>query len=62
MEGRMKGSVAIVRRQDLSSEQEARDLRARAWRFIFDCHAKKAAARSPQSQTRKEDPDQPLKK
>jgi hypothetical protein len=28
--------------------EQARDVRARAWAFIFDCHArKKAAAHSP---------------
>ena len=38
----MKGSGARWRRQDLSPEQ-ARDIRARAWRLVFDCYAKKKA-------------------
>jgi hypothetical protein len=25
--------------------QQARDTRARAWRYVFDCHAKKKATR-----------------
>ena len=29
---------------DITPEQ-AKDARARAWKFIFDCHAKKKAAR-----------------
>jgi hypothetical protein len=32
---------------DLTLEQ-ARDTRARAWRFVFDCYAKKKAAGSTQ--------------
>lgn len=35
--------VVHVSRTDIDATQ-ARDARARAWKFIFDCHAKKKAA------------------
>jgi hypothetical protein len=36
--------IDYASRPDITLEQ-ARDTRARAWAFIFDCHAKKKAAR-----------------
>ena len=36
--------VTVKATPDITEEQ-ARDARARAWAFIFDCHAKKKAAR-----------------
>ena len=37
-------SVLVKHSSDITPEQ-ARDARACAWAFIFDCHAKKKAAR-----------------
>ncbi len=35
----------IVKPTPGMTPQEARDVRARAWHFVFDCYAKKKAAR-----------------
>lgn len=37
-----KPDIAYALSSDASLEQ-ARDVRARAWRYVFDCHAKKKA-------------------
>ena len=44
------------------SPEEARDHRARAWKFIFDAFRAKSAAQSSQFQTRKEATDETLRK
>ena len=38
-----ESSVICVPRINTTPDQ-ARDIRARAWAFVFDCHAKKEAA------------------
>ena len=40
---RMRSSARIAPGLDIAPEQ-ARDARARAWKFVFDCHAKNATS------------------
>jgi hypothetical protein len=42
----MRSSARIAPGLDIAPEQ-ARDARARAWKFVFDCHAKKNATSVP---------------
>ncbi len=38
----MRGSARIAPDPNITPEQ-ARDVRTRAWKFVFDCHAKRNA-------------------
>jgi len=41
-------SVYIVSRPDTTTPEQARDIRARVWAFVFECASKRAAVRTAQ--------------